>query len=164
MMRYIDFEKLIHRMAVSASASARQAFALDTIGRLHASAESAIGDEFTEFERLLLGEIVAGVETLSADELKRKVQELNDRQCRDSVRAIEFNPKTTELICALDSWADYRLTNDPAHVAHIAINMVNAVDYDIGGDTAEYSTNNMLGAPEMVAEHHRQRRMLVAAE
>lgn len=101
-MRYADFEKLIHSMTASASASARQAFALDTIGRLHAS--------------------------------------------------------------AVDSWADYRLTSHPVYIAHIAINMVNAVDYDIGGDTAEYSVDNMLGAPEMVAEYNRQRRMLVATE
>lgn len=163
-MRYADFEKLIHSMAASASASARRAFALDTIGRLHASAESAIGDEFTECESLLLDEIVTGVESLSAAELKRKVAELNDSQCRDAVRAIEFNPKSTYFVCALDSWADYRLTNDPAHVAQIAISMVNAIDYDIEGDAAEYSTDNMLGAPEMAAEHRRQRRMLLGAE
>ena len=136
---------------------------MDTIGRLHASAESAIRDEFTEPEGLLLSEILAGLESLSAAALKRKVQELDDSQCRDPVRAIEFNPKVTELVCAVDSWADYRITDDPVCVAHIAINMVNAVDYQIGGESADYSIENMLGAPEMVAEHHRQKRMLIGS-
>ena len=146
--------------------SARQAFALDTIARLHASAESAIREEFTESERTLLGEIVAGLESLPAALLKRKIQELDDSQCRDEIRAQEFNPKVTQFVAALDSWADYRITKDPLAVAGIAINMVNAVDYDIdiGGRTSEYSTDNMLGAPEMLAEHHRQKRMLVAAD
>jgi len=164
MMRYSDFEKLIHNMAAAASESARKAFAVDTINRLYASAERAIHDEFTESERLLLREIVAGLESLPAAVLKGKVRELDDSQCRDPIRAIEFNPKVTELVCAANSWADYRITNDPVHVAHIAINMVNVVDYEIGDQASEYSTENMLGAPEMVAEHDRQQRMLVAAE
>ena len=164
MMRYADFEKLIYDMVACATASARRAFALDTIGRLHLAAQSAISDEFMESERLLLAEIVAGIESLPAAELKRKVTELNDIQCQDPVRAIEFNPKTTDFICAIDSWADYRLNNDPAYVARIAISMVNAIDYNIEGNTAEYSTDNMLGAPEMAAEYRRQRRMLIGAE
>jgi hypothetical protein len=163
-MRYADFEKLIHRMLSSTSDSARRAFALDTIVRLHASAESAICKEFTEPERSLLREIVTGLERLPAVVLKRKVQELDDSQCRDSIRAIEFNRKVTDLVAALDSWANYRITKDPLHVAGIAINMVNAVDYDIGGHSDEYSTENLFGAPEMVAEHHRQKRLLVAAD
>lgn len=137
---------------------------MDTIARLHASAESAIGEEFTATERLLLGDILAGLEGLPAAVLKQKVQDLDDSQCRDPIREIEFNPKVTELVCALDNWADYRITSDPVCVGHIAINMVNAVDYDIGGHTAEYSTEDMLGAPEMVAEHNRQKRMLAAAD
>ena len=107
---------------------------------------------------------MAGLESLPAAVLKGKVRELDDSQCRDPIRAIEFNPKVTELVCAAGSWADYRITNDPVHVAHIAINMVNVVDYEIGDQASEYSTENMLGAPEMVAEHDRQQRMLVAAE
>lgn len=160
-MRYGDFEKLIYQMAASASDAARQSFALDTIARLHASAETAIADEFSEAERLILDDILSGLEALPTAVLKQKVEDLNDSQCRDPVRAIEFNPKVTDLVAALDSWADYRLTKDPVHVGDIAINMVNAVDYDIGGHTEQYSTENMLGSPEMVAEHDRQRRMLV---
>ena len=163
-MRYPDFEKLIYQMAASASDSARCAFALDTIARLKASADSALGEEFTEAERLLLGEILAGLEGLPPAVLKQKVQDLNDSQCRDEIRAIEFNPKVTDLVAALDSWADYRITKDPVHVGGIAINMVNAVDYDIGGHTGQYSTENMLGAPAMSAEHHRQKRMLVGTD
>lgn len=164
MMRYADFKKLIRSMVACATPSARRAFALDTIGRLHTSAQSAISGEFTESERLLLDEIVAGFESLPAAELKRKVAELKDIQCQDPVRAIEFNPKTTDFICALDSWADYQLTNDSERVARIAISMVNAIDYDLEGFAAGYSIDNMLGAPEMAAEHHRQRRMLIGAE
>jgi hypothetical protein len=163
-MQYADFERLIYEMAASASDSGRRAFALDTIGRLHAAAEIAIGEEFTEAERFLLGEILTGVESLPPAVLKQKVKDLDESQCRDPIRAIEFNPKVTELVCALESWADYQITNDPVHVGHIAIYMVNAVDYDIAGHTAEYSTDNMLGAPEMVAEHHRQKRLFVAAD
>jgi hypothetical protein len=165
-MRYADFEKLIYKMAASASDSARRAFALDTIARLHTSAASALSAELTEGERLLLGEIVAGLERLPGATLKRKVQELDASQCQDEIRAQEFNPKVTQLVAALDGWADYLITKDPRAVAGIAINMVNAVDYDIdnGGHTDQYSTENMLGAPEMLAEHHRQKRMLVAAD
>ena len=105
---------------------------------------------------MLLSEILGGLESLPPAVLKRKVEELNDSQCRDPVRAIEFNPKVTELVCAVDNWADYRITNDPVCVGHIAINMVNAVDYEIGGETGDYSIQNMLGAPEMLEEHHRQ--------
>src|SRR5262249_28784880 len=107
MMRYSDFEKLIHNRAAAASESARKAFALDTINRLYLSAQRAIRDEFTESERLLLSEIVAGLESLPAGVLKGKVRELDGSQCRDPIRAIEFNPKVTELVCAVDSWADY---------------------------------------------------------
>jgi hypothetical protein len=159
-MRFDELKKLIHNMAASAREPARRAFALDTISRLYAAAESAIRDEFTESERLLLNEIVAGIESLTAVSLKRKVKDLDDSQCRDPIRGIEFNPKLTQLVCALDSWADYRFTSDPVYVAHIAINMVNAVDYDIAGAAGEYSVENMLGAPEMVAEYHRQQEML----
>jgi hypothetical protein len=163
-MRYVDFEMLIQQMAASASDTVRRLFAFDTIARLHASAESAIREEFTESERLLLAEIVAGLERLPAAVLKRKVQELDDSQCRDPIRAIEFNPKVTELVCALDNWADYRINSDPLCIGHLAINMVNGVDYDIGGHTGAYSTENMLGAPEMVAEHYRQKRLLAATD
>src|SRR5215813_228053 len=113
-MRYTDFEKLIHKRAADASESARKAFALDTINRLYVSAEHLIRDEFTESERLLLSEIVASLESLPAAVLKEKVRELDGSH---PIRAIEFNPKVTELVCAVDSWADYRISNDPVHVA-----------------------------------------------
>jgi hypothetical protein len=163
-MRYGDFEKLIHRMAVSASEPARSSFALDTIDRLHASTLDAIRDEFTEAERLRLNEILEGLDRQPAVLLKQKLKELNDILCRDPIRAIEFNPKSTELLCAIDNWLDYRITRDPECVGHIAINMVNVVDYEIGEAVGDYSTENMLGAPEMVAEHQRQQRMLAGPE
>jgi hypothetical protein len=163
-MRYADFDKLIHDMAGSASDSARRAFALDTIVRLHASAERAIREEFTDLERLILSEIVAGLERLPVESLKRKILELSDVQCEDEIRAMEFDPKATDLVSALYDWAEYRITNDPAFIARIAITMVDAIDYEIVGQREGYSSENVLGAPEMVAEHHRQNRMLLGAE
>jgi hypothetical protein len=163
-MRYADFEKLIHGMAASASQTARRSFALDTLNRLHACCQKAIREEFTEAERARLHEILAGLEQQPAPELKQKLLELNDILCRDPVRSIEFNPKTTQLLCAIDNWIDYLTTRDPQCVSNIAINMVNAVDCEIDRPIAEYSIDNMLGAPEMIAEHQRQQRMLAGHE
>jgi len=113
-VRYAEFQKVIARMAVSASETACRSFGLDTIDRLHASTQGAIREEFTEAERLRLDEILAGLDQQPASSLKQKLRELNDIHCRDPIRAIEFNPKSTELLCAVDSWLDYRITRDPA--------------------------------------------------
>src|SRR4030095_2779372 len=101
---------MIHRTAVSASESARCAFALDTMGRLHNFAKEAIHEEFTDTERILLTEILANLEREPMQILKQKLQEVNDSLCQDPIRAIEFNPNVTELLCAIDSWLDYRVT------------------------------------------------------
>jgi hypothetical protein len=36
------------------------------------------------------------------------------------------------------------------------------VAIDVGGAGGEYSTENLLGPPEMIAEHYRQKQMLTA--
>jgi hypothetical protein len=79
----------------------------------------------------------------------------------DDVRAIEFHPALTELLCAVDSFIQYRRDGEPSHVADIARNAVNNVDYHIGGDSGDYSIENMLGSPLMVAEFERMQRLLV---
>jgi len=159
-MQYAEFERLIHERAATASKAARKSFALDTIGRLHDAVESYILQEFTEPERLLLREVLSGLERKPPATLKPKFQELHVRLCRDPIRAVEFTPPISQLLSAIDSWIGYRTSGDPEHVAQIAINMVNVVDYAIGGEVAEYSIENVLGAPSMVAEYRRQERML----
>ena len=72
-----------------------------------------------------------------------------------------LRPSTAELLCAIDSWLNYRDTGRSRFVVHIAVNVVNGVDYALGDDVGHYSINNMLGAPEMVEEYRRQQRMLV---
>jgi hypothetical protein len=80
----------------------------------------------------------------------------------EDVRAIRFHPDITEWMCAVANWVAYLTSGDPSAVARLAINMVNSIDYAIGGDTDEYSTRNMLGSPMMQAEYERQERLLVA--
>jgi hypothetical protein len=160
-MRYADLENQIKAMVNSASDAARKAFALDSINRLHSLAKEAIAKEFTESERQLLAEILTGVEDRPVHGLKRKLEELKKSQGRDPVRASEFHPSTAELLCAIDSWLNYRDTGRSRFVVPIAVNVVNSVDYALGGDVGHYAINNMLGAPEMVEEHRRQQRILV---
>lgn len=161
-MKYAEFEQQIRHMVTAASEAARRAFSLDTIGLLYQSAKKAIDKDFTMDERRLLSQLLSGLEIVPTPELKRKLNQLVESQCRDSVRAIGYHRDATELICAIDSWLEYQLTRDPACVARLAICMVNSVDYAIGGDEAEYSVNNMLGSPAMVAEYQRQQRLLSA--
>ncbi len=162
-VRYSDFEDLIHRMAASASPAACRFFALDTLSRLDSCAREAISEEFTEGEKALLDEVLGGLEQKPAEILKQKFQNLDDSLHRDAIRAIEFDPKITDLLCAIDNWLAYRSTSDPEHIAHIAINMVNAIDYDIVGTVGGYSIENVLAAPEMLAEHERQWRLLAGS-
>jgi hypothetical protein len=163
-MRYRDFEKLVHQMAAAASEVARRSFALDTIQRLHATALPVIEVEFTESERLRLEEILANLDREPAPMLKKKLHELHDEQCVDPVRAIEFNHLSTDLICAIDNWLDYRITGNPESVVGVAMDMVNAIDFETDEVTHESLSENMFAAPEMVAEHQRQKRMLVGSK
>jgi len=160
-MRYSDLENCIKEIAASSSETARHHFAHDTIRRLHQSAVEAISKELTDSERRLLTELLAGLDSQPAEGLKAKLNDLTDSMCRDPVRAIEFHADITELLCAIDSWIDYRRTADAEHIFGIAIAMVNSVDYAIGGDTADYSVKNMLGASEMREEFERQQHLLM---
>jgi hypothetical protein len=162
-MRYAEFEERIEQIAAAASDEARRRFALDTIGLLHQSAQEPARRELTTEEQRLLSTLLQGVEVRLPDELAGALDELNNSMCLDPVRAIEFHPDITELLCAIDNWIEYRRSGDPRHIARLGINRVNSVDYAIGGDIGEYSVNNMRGASEMVAEFQRQQRLLVPA-
>lgn len=159
-MKYADFKKAIHELVCSAAEDGRRAFALDTIRLLHESAKSAINSQFTEAEFNQLTKILSRVADGPFDELKRELEDLLNSQCEDPVRAIEFDSVVTELLCAVDHWIDYRLKGNPDSITGVAINMVNHVDYCIGGDGGGYSIDNMLGAPAMVAEYQRQQTLL----
>jgi hypothetical protein len=162
-MRYAELEQRIEEMAAAASEDARRCFALDTIRLLKQAAEQPSREELTVEEQRLLSTLLNGLESQPDADLAATLEQLNASMCRDPVRAIEFHPSITELLCAIDNWLGYRRSGDPHRIADVAINAVNHVDYVIGGDARGYSISNMLGAPEMVAEFHRQRRLLVPA-
>lgn len=159
----------MEQMAASASEAARLDFALGTIDLLRQKTEAAIQNEFTGQEQGLLHGLLANLEHQPASESKAKLRELVDLQCEDAVRAIEFHPHTTDLLCALDNWFDFQMTREPDFIARIANNMVDSIDYSIleavgGYDIGDYSIENILGAPAMVAELRRQQRILTARE
>jgi hypothetical protein len=160
-MTYNHFEREIMHMVASATNASRLRFALDTIGLLGRSAEAAIEAQMSEAERGALAEIMAGVETGSAGGLRPKLEELTNSLCKDEVRAIEFHPDITELLCALDSFLEYADTKDPKLIGRIALNMVNSIDHAIVGDSKGYSIDNMMGANEMRNEYERQKALLV---
>jgi hypothetical protein len=162
-MRYAEFEQSIERTVAAASADACRRFALDTIRLLHGQVESATRAELTSEEQQWLSSLIVGVEAESPGDLASTLEALNESMCHDPVRAIEFHPGISELLCAIDNWIGYRRTAEPRLIAGVAINMVNALDYAIRGDVGEYSIDNMLGATEMVAEFQRQQRLLASA-
>jgi hypothetical protein len=163
-MRYAEFVANIERMAAAATPEACRRFALDTIGLLYRAAEAPAQQELSDEERLRLAALVGGVEASPPDELDGALAALNDSMCRDPVRAIEFHPDLTELLCAIDHWLGYRRSGDPHQIACLAVNRVNSVDYALRGAGAAYSAGDMLGAAEMVAEARRQQRLLSPAE
>jgi hypothetical protein len=160
-MTYKEFEQEIIRMAASATDAARFHFALDTIGLLRRSAQAAVLTELTEAERGALAEILADVERGSLDGLRPRLQKLIDSLCRNDVRAIEFHPDITELLCAIDSLLDYANSKNPGCIGRIAISMVNSIDHTIGGDSEGYSIHDMMAAEQMRSEYARQKGLLV---
>ena len=144
-----------------ATDSCRRDFALDTIGRLHASASDAFRSELTPDERQMADNLAKHFADADPQAQLDTLTRLNDSMTEDDVRAIEFHYDITEWMCALESWFNFRLTNDPSHIASIAINMVNSIDQTLDDDPDGYSINNMLGDPKMVAEYERQQRLLV---
>jgi hypothetical protein len=162
-MRYSDFEKHIHECAATASDSSRRIFALDTLARLHASAADALVAELTPEEYHLAAYLNRNAAHDDPRALTEKLITLDAMMTADPVRAIEFHPDITEWMCALDHWIAYLTSGDSSAIARLAINMVNSIDYAIGGDTEEYSGENMLGAPAMRDEYERQRRLLGAS-
>ena len=161
-MNYKELDAEIRRLAALASEHSRIRFARDTIQLLHDAARKAISEQLTEAEKIALVMVLTAVENDLYSEAHEQLHALNDSMCKDEVRAIEFHPDLTELLCAIDNLSDYMLGKDPNCIARIAINMVNSIDFAIGGVTPSYSIDNMLGVSEMQQEYERQKRILVA--
>ncbi len=159
-MRYPEFETRITENALAASPAAGREFAIETVGQLARWAAAAIQTELSPAEHALVKDILANLETRPTGELAGQLEALHASMCADDVRAIEFHPILTQLICAVDSFIRFRSTGDLREIADIAIYAVNCVDYRIGGHDGAYSTDNMLGSPLMIAEFERQRRIL----
>ncbi|MBI2805749.1 MAG: hypothetical protein HYX68_12285 [Planctomycetes bacterium] len=156
-MDYFQFEERIKQLVSSASEAARYRFGRDTIRLLHRAAWDTFWEEFSDEARPLLADILADIDIQSTDELKEKVKRLRNSM---EIDPDDFIPEITDLLNAIDNWLAYRATRNPRFIERIAIDMVNSLDYYIGGDTGEYSTDNMLGAPEMREEFHRQAHFL----
>jgi hypothetical protein len=159
-MTYNEFEQEIMRMAASATEEARIRFARETITLLRSAAAPALATELSASEQELLSEIVAFAERGSAEGLRPKLKQLTDQLCSDEVRAVEFHPDVTELLCAIDNLIAYSEMRDPRCIGRVAINMVNSIDHAIGGDSNEYSIGNMLAAEPMRREYERQKSLL----
>jgi hypothetical protein len=157
-VNYYEFEARIKRLVSSASESARFRFAHDTILLLHRSAAALLSEEMTEDDRRLLHDILAKIDIQSTLELKEKLGPLHDAMC--VARALEAHPDITELLGAIHNWLEYRATRNPHFIERMAVNMVNSLDYYIGGDSGAYSTDNILAAAEMREEFHRQEHFL----
>lgn len=78
--------------------------------------------------------------------------------CDDDVRAVEFDPDITELLCAIDNLLNYAVARDPQFISKIAINMLNCIDYAVSG-----LPEDILVEPTMREEHERQKRLLTGA-
>src|SRR3569832_13200 len=151
-MRYGEFVKRIQEMAVAATPIACFQFSLETIRLLRQSAEAPLQEELTIEEKQLMANLMDGIEALPCDDLAEMLDELNRSMSRDPVSAIEIHPDITQMLCAIENWVGYRRSGDARCIADLAINRVNSVDYDIGGDVGEFSINNMLGSPDMADE------------
>jgi len=160
-MRYTEFEQLIAQMALEATGEGRRSFALDTIAFLRISAAPSIDSELTDAERTPLIHILDSLESEDLDTMRAVFNRLNESMSGDPVRAIEFDPHLTDLLCAVDAWLDYRKTGAPKCIEAIAVHRVNSLDYDISGQAEGYSIDNMLAAAEMRDEYERQRQMLI---
>lgn len=160
-MRYADFEIRIAKMASEASAENRLRFALDSVALLRASAKSAIESELNDTEQHVLIRLLDNLANEPVDRIRPVFRSLDESMTSDPVRAIEFDPSLTDLLCAIEALLDYRETGAPACIEAIAIHRVNSIDYTIGGQSEEYSIDNVLGAPEMQQEYRRQEQLLL---
>ena len=163
-MRYTDFEHRIVQMAASATEPARRSFAIDTITRLFAGATGPLSEQLTPEEHNLAQRLADGFADGDPQSLKDTLDRLNDSMTLDEVRAIEFHPAITEWMCAIDNWIGYRQSGNPRAIAGVAINMVNAIDYENDGQAEGYSIDNILGARAMRVEYERQQRMLAPSD
>lgn len=153
-MDYFQFEARIKRLAFAASEKARFRFAQDTLLLMHRAAAETLAHEFTPERQQVVAEILATVNVESTADLKAKL---------DSLGAVGFCPDVTDLLSAVGNWLDYRATRNPEFIFRIAVDIVNMLDYHIGGDSGKYSTDNMLGARAMREEYHRQGHFLAGS-
>ena len=126
-------------------------FAQDTLLLLHRAAAGSLAGELTLEQRQLAANIFAKLNIDSTDELKTKLAQLG---------AVGNRPYVTDFLSAVANWLDYRATKNPDFIFRMAVDMVNMLDYHIGGDSSGYSTDNMLGAKAMCEEYHRQAHFL----
>ncbi len=160
-MRYAEFEAEIKRMAASATDSARLRFALDTIRLLRRKTDAVVKVELTKPERQLVSAMLLAIDRKDYDLAGDQLDQLTKSMCADDVRAIEFHPDVTELMCAIDNLCKYASSHDSQWIARVAINMVNSVDYAVEGVCDGYSIDDMMVAKEMSDEYQRQRRLLM---
>lgn len=172
-MNYHEFEDRIRRLVASASEKARYQFAQDTIKLLRRSGAETLSELLPQDSQELVNDIITKLDVESTVDLKKKLKRLisvrvaehvdGDPSEFDKIEPLdghEIHPDITELLCAVDNWLEYRATRNPYFIERIAINMVNSLDYYIGGDSGEYSTDNFLGEPAMREEFHRQEHFL----
>jgi hypothetical protein len=140
------------RLAFAASERARFRFAQDTLLLLHRAAAESLAGELTPEQHRLATNVLAKVNIESTDDLKAKLAQLG---------GIGDCPYVTDFLSAVGNWLDYRATRNPEFIFRMAVDMVNMLDYHIGGDSGKYSTDNMLGAKAMREEYHRQAHFLI---
>lgn len=163
-MQYIEVEAEVRRLAETATHVARLAFAADSIRILREKSASASADELVDREKVLLNVVLADLFDGEPMATQSVLDELLQTMTSDELRAVEFDPDITELLCVADAILKYRASGDPKEIVRIGISVINSVDHAIGGDSASYSIGNMLGDPRMVGEIARQRRILSAEQ
>ena len=156
LLTYQEYEAELKRMAREASNEARLRFAKETIALLHQSVAAETPAELTRHEQELLTEILAAIDGDACEQLRSCFKELEESTTADDVRAVEFHPDFPELLCAIDYLIEYQAGQDPGRIARIRINRVNSIDWRIDG-----LPENILSAPEMLAEYERQKRLLL---
>jgi hypothetical protein len=161
-MSYEEFLQQIDVMIDSASSESRRLFALDTIAQIYDSCKQEIQEEMTLSERELLYTLMVEAKQPNPSPMKEIRQQLQDSMCSDDIRTIEFSPNIIELLIALDAWLDYCTDLNSKHISIIENSIFNCIDWSIDPDINGYHFNNVLVAPEMIAEYARAQRLLTS--
>ncbi len=118
---------------------------------LRRAAAKPLARKLTLEQQGLVEKLLAKVNIASTDECKTML---------DDIGVIRSSPYVADLFSAVGNRLDYRATRNPEFIFLMAVDMVNMLDYHIGGDSGRYSTDNMLGAKAMREEYHRQAHFL----